>query len=99
MEQRIRQPGTRTYADVLKRHIRDKLNPKESNDPTSKPIQRRETQREKQPISQTKGKGRWDYNPPDTQRDNRRTGRNEYNNRQQPSYRQQQEGRRQRPQG
>lgn len=98
-EQRIRQPGRGTYADVLKKHIRDKLNPKENNESTSDPRQRRETQREKQPFYQTKGNGRWNYNPPYNRRNNRRTGRNEYNTRQQPSYRQQQEGRRQRPQG
>lgn len=100
-EQRIRLPGTGTYADVLKKHIRDKLNPKENNEPTNDLRQRRETQRGKQPYYQRKGKRRWDYNPPDNRRNYRRNGQNEYNNRQQPSYMygQQQEGRRQRPQG
>ena len=95
--------GTKTYADVLKIHIRAKLDPPKSNNNTTKLLRPREPQSEKQRTSQKGNKELRDYRPPQTQESNRETRRTErtwYNQRdRQPRYRQQQEGRRQQPQG
>ena len=91
----IPQSWTATSADVLKRHIREKLSPQDGNDTSKKPEQWGRVQRDRRQRYYD------NQNPQRSYTVAWRTARSSdyQSDSRQPRYRQQQEDRRQRPQG